>query len=77
MTLATGKFIALTFAFGILVSACGGGGGGGDNDGSGGGGTTTSTYSVDLTTIELTDSRTGQPVSLTGLPISGATVTRN
>lgn len=77
MTVSTGKIIVVILVSGALMSACGGGGGGGGNDNGGGDGTTASTYTVDLTTIEMIDSQTGQPVSPTGLPISGATVTRN
>lgn len=77
MTLVTGKIIAVILVSATLASGCGGGSGGSDNDNGGGGGTTASTYTVDLTTIEMTDGRTGQPVSPTGLPISGAIVTRN
>jgi hypothetical protein len=68
-----------TIAFLLMLlglTACGGGGGGGNSSG-GGGGTTPSTYMVTITDIDMIDTRTAQSVDAVGLPIAGATVTRN
>ncbi len=61
------------------LAACGGGGGGGGDGGTigGGGGSTSTTYVLTVTGIEMTDTRTAQPVDAAGLPIVGATITRN
>lgn len=66
-------------SLGVLVgalAACGGGGGGD-------GGVTppppppsSVTYSLELTTVTLTDLQTGADVPATGLPVSGAVATR-
>ena len=63
----------------LSLAACGGGGGGdgGGNNGGNGGGTTSSTYVLTVTDIDMTDTRTAQSVDAAGLPIVGATVTRN
>lgn len=73
---------ALVAAITLFLAACGGGGGGG------GGGTnppppppppppTSVTFTAELTALELEDTATGQPVDAAGLPVRGATVTRN
>ncbi len=62
------------------LAACGGGGGGDEGSGNSGGGstgTTSNTYVVTITDIDMADTRTAQSVDAAGLPITGATVTRN
>ncbi len=69
----------------LSLAACGGGGGGGNGGGNngGGGGVTpppppaSQTYSVALTGVTLTDRQTDDAVAPSGLPIAGATATRN
>lgn len=64
----------LTFVF---IAACGGGGGGGS-----GGGTTAPpppppdpvTFETTLTEVTITDTATGDPVSVTGLPVGSAEI---
>ncbi|MEJ2128867.1 MAG: hypothetical protein P8X81_08465 [Woeseiaceae bacterium] len=73
------RYISM-MAAALAIAACGGGGGGGGDgggNGGGGGGGTGTTYTVELTAVEMTDTRTDQAVDATGLPITGATVTRN
>lgn len=62
----------------MLLAACGGGGGGG------GGGPApppppppnpVTTHTVTLTSIELEDTRFGDTIAVSGLPVDGATVT--
>ncbi len=76
---------ALVAAITLFLAACGGGGGGGGGDT---GGTnppppppppppTSVTFTAELTALELEDTATGQPVDAAGLPVGGATVTRN
>jgi len=60
-----------------LVAACGGGGGGGNGNGDNTGGNPAITYTATLTDVALIDTRTGQAINVTGLPIQGATVTKN
>lgn len=60
------------------TSGCGGGGGGTAGAGGGNGGPPNAkTYTLELTGLELTDTRTGAAVDAGGLPIKGATVTRD
>jgi hypothetical protein len=78
------KRVAL-LAAALSLSACGGGGGGGGDNG----GTnppppsppppppSSVTFTAELTALELEDTATGQPVDPAGLPVQGATVTRN
>lgn len=66
-----------TALFALLLTACHGGGGGGGGGGNGGGGATSTTFSVQLTDVELQDTRRNLAVGETGLPIGGATITRN
>lgn len=61
----------------LVVTACGGGGGGSNDGDNGGGGNVGTTYTVDLTAVGMTDTRTGLSVDASGLPVGGATVTRN
>ena len=64
----------------LLLAGCGGGGGGG-----GGGGNPPPpppppqavTYTLEVTDLSLTDLQTGRTVDETGLPVSGATASRN
>ncbi|NBC23498.1 MAG: hypothetical protein GVY21_08495 [Gammaproteobacteria bacterium] len=79
---------ALVAAITLFLAACGGGGGGGGGDT---GGTnppppappqpppppTSVTFTAELTALELEDTATGQPVNPAGLPVQGATLTRN
>lgn len=81
------KRVALLAAAALSLTACGGGGGGGGGDN---GGTnppppspppppppSSVTFTAELTALELEDTATGQPVAPAGLPVQGATVTRN
>ncbi len=63
----------------VLLAACGGGGSGGG----GGNGNPPPpppqavTYTLEVTDVSLTDLQTGRTVDGTGLPVSGATASRN
>ena len=83
-TIHSTKRVALLAAAALSLSACGGGGGGGGDNG----GTNppppsppppppSVTFTAELTALELEDTATGQPVDPAGLPVQGATVTRN
>lgn len=86
ITIHSTKRPALVAAVALLLTACGGGGGGGGGDN---GGTNppppapppppppSVTFTAELTALELEDTATGQPVDDAGLPVQGATVTRN
>ncbi|WP_405236032.1 hypothetical protein [Lentisalinibacter orientalis] len=75
----------LTAACLLMFAACGGGGGGGGDNG----GTnpppppppppppSSVTFTAELMALELEDTATGQPLDAAGLPVQGATVTRN
>lgn len=85
ITIHTAKHAAVAAAVAFSLAACGGGGAGAGDDG----GTnppppaappqtpTAATFSAELIALELEDSATSQPVSPTGLPVQGATLTRN
>ncbi|WP_405226937.1 hypothetical protein [Lentisalinibacter sediminis] len=84
ITIHSTKRPALAAAVALLLTACGGGGGGGGDNG----GTNppppppppppaSVTFTADLTALELEDTATGQPVDAAGMPVRGATVTRN
>ncbi|HKK22974.1 MAG TPA: hypothetical protein VJ947_04745 [Pseudohaliea sp.] len=69
----------------FMLAACGGGGGGGGGDNNGGTNPppppppppSSVTFTAELTALELEDTATGQPVDPAGLPVPGATLTRN
>lgn len=71
-----GLVLALAMYCGIL-SACGGGGGSGDDGDPPGPPPVGETFSLRLTDLELSDTLAGQQVTVTGLPLDGATATRN
>jgi len=68
------RYPALSLVIGLLLAGCGGGGGGG-----GGGGEppppppSASTFTLELTSVTIEDTRSGAAVDPTGLPIRGAT----
>ena len=61
----------------MLVSACGGGGGSDEGGGNVPPPTAARSYSVQLVDAGLEDSLTGLDVEASGLPVSGATATRD
>ncbi len=71
--------IILASALATTLCACGGGGGGDGGGSSSGGGATTApvTYSANVTALVLEDTRSGEGIVVDGLPLAGATVTRN
>ena len=56
-----------------MLSGCGNG----DADSGSNPRTSAGTYSVEITDIELTDTRTGRDIAPDGLPVQGTTVTND
>lgn len=70
------RTLALAATTACLIAGCGGGGGGGTNPPPPPPPPAAVTYSVQLTDMSLNDVRSGDAVSPTGLPVDGATATR-